>query len=92
MKEACEEVDRTFLETALALAKDSIERKHDKSGSCALILLTINDNCYICNVGDSRAVMSQNKGTIRFALTRDHKPNDKMEQKRITDGGGTIYQ
>jgi len=27
-----------------------------------------------------------------MALTRDHKPSDKLEQKRILDGGGKIYQ
>eukprot|EP00826_Nyctotherus_ovalis_P058915 TRINITY_DN8147_c0_g1_i29.p1 TRINITY_DN8147_c0_g1~~TRINITY_DN8147_c0_g1_i29.p1 ORF type:complete len:316 (-),score=57.49 TRINITY_DN8147_c0_g1_i29:324-1271(-) len=30
----------------------------DRSGSCALTVLIVNDTCYIANVGDSRAVLS----------------------------------
>ena len=48
--------------------------------------------CYIANVGDSRAIISQNDGNSRYSLTRDHKPSDKLEQKRITEAGGKVYQ
>lgn len=30
----------------------------DKSGSCAIIILTVETECYVANVGDSRAIMS----------------------------------
>jgi len=30
----------------------------DKSGSCAIVALIVEDICYIANVGDSRAVIS----------------------------------
>ena len=30
----------------------------DKSGSCALVILIIGDNCFCANVGDSRALLS----------------------------------
>lgn len=48
--------------------------------------------CYIANVGDSRAVMSGEGGNKVYNLSRDHKPNEENEQKRILDGGGKIYQ
>lgn len=92
MKEACDEADKDFMEIALSAANENEDRRHDRSGSCAVVMVTIDDNCYICNIGDSRAVISQNGGASRFALTRDHKPNDKMEQKRIADAGGSVYQ
>ncbi|GKY94439.1 hypothetical protein MPSEU_000409700 [Mayamaea pseudoterrestris] len=41
------------------------------------------------NIGDSRAVLSRNKTSI-IELTRDHKPNDPLEQQRIERVGGTI--
>jgi serine/threonine protein phosphatase PrpC len=64
----------------------------DKSGSCAITSLFVDDVCYIANVGDSRAFMSADGGKYTVALSRDHKPNDELETERITKGGGRIYQ
>lgn len=50
------------------------------------------DMCYVANVGDSRAILSADQGARLFPLSRDHKPNDEMERKRIIEGGGQIYQ
>ena len=36
--------------------------------------------------------MSGNGGQKAYDLSRDHKPLDDIEQKRITDAGGKIYQ
>ena len=63
----------------------------DKSGSCALILLILNNMCYIINLGDSRALCSTNSGAKLLQLSRDHKPNDEIEKKRITQAGGKVY-
>ena len=48
--------------------------------------------CYSANVGDSRAVLSGESGSKVFSLSRDHKPSDEPEQKRILEAGGKIYQ
>ena len=47
----------------------------DNSGTCGLILLIINNDVYIGNVGDSRCIGSFNNGKIQRDITRDHKPN-----------------
>ena len=64
----------------------------DTSGSCAIIILVINDTCYIVNLGDSRALYSYNDGKKFYQISRDHKPNDPMEKNRIYLAGGSIYQ
>ena len=64
----------------------------DSSGSCAIVVLIINDSCYIANLGDSRALYSLDDGKNFYQLSRDHKPNDPIEKKRIYKAGGNIYK
>lgn len=64
----------------------------DRSGSCAVFALFIDDYCYVGNIGDSRAIISKNEGKEISSLTRDHKPNDELESKRIYNNGGRVYQ
>ena len=64
----------------------------DTSGSCAIIILILNDSCYIVNLGDSRALYSYKDGKKFYQISRDHKPNDQTEKSRIYLAGGSIYQ
>ena len=64
----------------------------DNSGTCGLILLIVNSEVYIGNVGDSRCIGSFNNGKIQRDITRDHKPNTPYEKERIIANGGVIYQ
>ena len=64
----------------------------DKSGSCAIILLIVDTNVYIANVGDSRCLISMNNGNKYLEVTQDHKPNSPKEIIRIKKNGGNIYQ
>ena len=50
------------------------------------------DNIYIANVGDSRAIISSNLGKIVSSLSKDHKPEEDSEKRRITFAGGKVYQ
>lgn len=52
----------------------------DKSGSCAIICMFIDDHIYISNVGDSRAIMSMDGGNYIASLSTDHKPDEKGEE------------
>ncbi len=54
--------------------------------------LFVGEECWLANVGDSRAVISSNSGSRITALTRDHKPEDPGEFARIVQGGGTVYR
>ena len=63
----------------------------NRSGSCAIVVVIVEDMCYVANVGDSRAVLSGDEGRRVFALSRDHKPLDEFEEKRVIEAGGKIY-
>lgn len=78
--------EKVFLEQAQT--KEGLE----KSGSCAIIMLIVNDICYIANVGDSRALLCNEKGNTVIPLSLDHKPGSDSERKRIMEAGGQIYQ
>lgn len=64
----------------------------NRSGSCAIVVLIIDRNCFVANVGDSRAIMSMEHGRRTIALSNDHKPNCPSEKSRIESNGGSIYQ
>lgn len=45
----------------------------DRSGSCAIVTLTVNECVYVAHVGDSRAVMSCGGSRYFTQLTTDHR-------------------
>jgi protein phosphatase PTC2/3 len=64
----------------------------ERSGSCAMCVIIINDMAYVVNVGDSRCLMSINSGSQTAVLSRDHKPDCELERKRIQAAGGKVYR
>ena len=64
----------------------------DKSGSCAIVTIIADKTVYVANVGDSRAIMSNNFGEEVVQITEDHKPNLKSEKKRIKENEGVVYK
>lgn len=52
-------------------------KEYDKSGSCCLISLVINDKLYVANVGDSRCVLKEKHEIVE--LSTDHKPSEEDE-------------
>ena len=64
----------------------------DRSGSCAVVILFVDNKIYVANVGDSRALLSENLGKNFVEITEDHKPNNSREKDRIIKNGGQVYQ
>lgn len=54
--------------------------------------MTYNDDIFVINVGDSRAIGSKNHGQVALDLSDDHKPSEVGEFNRIEKAGGHIYQ
>jgi protein phosphatase 2C family protein 2/3 len=86
IKEGFAEAEEAFLKCI-----ESSGRNFDRSGGCANIVIIIKDICYVANVGNSRAVLSCERGLRLHELSQDHKPNLLSEQQRIEQNGGKIY-
>ena len=84
IEEGCAHAEHEFCKFALK------QTNIDKSGSCALIVLLIDDKVYIGNVGDCRAIVSEHGGKAFHSLTKDHKPEEPGEQERIVKNGGQV--
>ncbi|XP_051912485.1 uncharacterized protein LOC127594762 [Hippocampus zosterae] len=85
-----EAIRRGFLEAETAFLQ-LCEKNSEVSGSCAIVLMVIGQDCYIANVGDSRALLSCYGGESIVNLSRDHKPTDSKEQKRILEAQGKVF-
>ncbi|KAH3732712.1 protein phosphatase 2C [Pelomyxa schiedti] len=59
-------------------------------GTTALVALVWGDHIFMSNAGDSRAILWRKDHAIR--LSRDHKPTDADEYKRIRDLGGFVTE
>lgn len=60
-------------------------------GSCAVVIVIVNDKLYCANVGDSEAILIDNNGSVTM-LTTVHKPTkESSEEKRIKDSGGYVF-
>ena len=57
-----------------------------KAGSTVLICIINYPDLYVVNLGDSRTILNRNNKAVQ--LTRDHKPADKYEMKRIKEMKG----
>lgn len=60
----------------------------DKSGTTAVCAFISDENVYIANCGDSRAVLCRNG--IPIFSTQDHKPILPGEKDRIVNAGGSV--
>ncbi len=90
IKNGFNEAENDFLNN-IALSKLN-NNVNDRSGSCAVVILIVNNKIYVANVGDSRCIMSIHNGKNLREITIDHKPNEINEKDRILKNGGKVYQ
>ena len=78
---------QAFFDIDDALRSEIIDVR-DVSG-CTCVSAMITPRYIICgNAGDSRCVIGTDKMTK--AMSKDHKPNNELEQKRIEKAGGKV--
>uniref|UniRef100_A0A2H8TU65 protein-serine/threonine phosphatase n=2 Tax=Melanaphis sacchari TaxID=742174 RepID=A0A2H8TU65_9HEMI len=68
---------------------DDEEDKPGKDSGCtAVMALLVNNKLYVANAGDSRCVVSIDGKA--HDMSKDHKPEDEPELKRICKAGGRV--
>lgn len=78
------------LREALMALEEELMVQHFVSGSTALVVLMVDLNLYLANVGDCRAVVSDGANKT-LALTKDHKPSsNEDERKRLQEQGAQL--
>lgn len=66
---------------------------YESSGTCGIAVLIISNNCFIVNLGDSRAVighLNESNQKVAYQMSIDHKPNRQDEKERIEKNGGFV--
>ena len=90
------EISKNLKESFYKLDNDLLKTKQafdtEKSGSTACLGILNYKNLILANIGDSRAILcSYNNNFWKSSqLTKDHKPKDKSEYKRIINSGGVV--
>ncbi|KAH8104545.1 phosphatase 2C-like domain-containing protein [Cristinia sonorae] len=83
-----EALKRAFLDADEDM-RATAEFGRDASGCTAVAALVTKDNkVFVANAGDSRSVISC-KGEVK-ALSKDHKPTDELEKRRVSAAGGYV--
>lgn len=57
-------------------------------GSTGVMVIIVGNTIFCANIGDSRAILSSRKKPI--LLSKDHKPSDPVEKRRIEEAGGKV--
>ncbi|KAF6260544.1 phosphatase 2C-like domain-containing protein [Scenedesmus sp. NREL 46B-D3] len=84
LADAFMQIDQDYL----AAISSSAAAAYDSAGTTALAAVVWGSTLYVANAGDSRAVLSRHGKAIE--LTRDHKPQEPCERRRIELCGGYV--
>ena len=89
IKNGFERAEKDFLSIAVDPTNKNV--LNDDSGSCACVIIIVDNTIYSANVGDSRALISSDHEQNIKELTVAHKPNSPKEYTRIIKSGAKIY-
>eukprot|EP00511_Aplanochytrium_stocchinoi_P000392 CAMPEP_0204822674 /NCGR_PEP_ID=MMETSP1346-20131115/856_1 /ASSEMBLY_ACC=CAM_ASM_000771 /TAXON_ID=215587 /ORGANISM="Aplanochytrium stocchinoi, Strain GSBS06" /LENGTH=307 /DNA_ID=CAMNT_0051949011 /DNA_START=278 /DNA_END=1201 /DNA_ORIENTATION=- len=70
--------------------KSSSKNEADTSGTTATVCILEGEEVFCAYLGDSPAFIMHHKNKTLSSMSEDHKPNGKIESKRIKKNGGTV--
>jgi serine/threonine protein phosphatase PrpC len=90
-----EKTRESFLRHGFKTAESKLKSSgidYSNSGTCCISVFLQKNNCYIANLGDSRAVLCRitPKEKLAIELSHDHKPTRPDEKERILKSGGKV--
>lgn len=71
------------------LDQSDLKFKAQSSGSTAAIAIVKDGSLHVAHAGDARVILCRNG--LAIPLTEDHKPNNRIERKRIEQAGGKVF-
>jgi protein phosphatase 1G len=77
-------------DATIATARPTSVEDEVQAGCTAVVALLRQNQLYVANAGDSRAVLSRNGNAL--ALSQDHKPGHVEERERIVKAGGFLSE
>ncbi|GMH46565.1 hypothetical protein TrVE_jg11295 [Triparma verrucosa] len=83
------DVEAAYKKAYLQIDEDFIDTGKPDGTTVCTCLVFGNERIVCANAGDSRAIVVKRDGTA-YPMSKDHKPGDADETKRITDLGGTV--
>ena len=91
-KKLYSDTDEVLYNTFEKVEKNLMNEVTDNCGSSVLILLNIDKNIYVANLGDSRAIISIDNCYEVSQLSKEHILSNKSEKNRIENFDGKIKE
>jgi len=85
-----EAIKKSFSKIKNEIIIENNEKFNEKSLANALIVIIIENSCYIINLGISRCIMSTSNGNNIYQLNYEHNLSYKFEKNRLTNLGYVI--
>ncbi len=84
------QIKQAIVGAYLQVNKNFLNKNTESGSTCNTLIINKKTNkFFVANVGDSRAILCQKNG-IAKAITKDHKPSDPKEKRRIIKSGGFV--
>ena len=90
--ETDETIYKTFENIENTLMEQKINNEIEDCGSSALILINIEKNIYVSNLGNSRAIISIDNCYEVSQLSKEHIIDNLSEKERVENFGGKIIE
>jgi serine/threonine protein phosphatase PrpC len=85
-------IKHALIDAYMNAQKNFLNKNLPSGSTCnTLVINKKTNNFFIANVGDSRAIICYKNNKVK-QISKDHKPSNKLEKKRIEQKGGFVQE